>query len=603
MRVRPWWLLRWFWLALATLAGGCATFSVPARHLPEGPAVFYEPSAPPVPTRPIASSLLRQAEVAQSEKAGILNVGEDALALRLHLIRAARESIAIQTFIWVDDTVGSFLFEELVQAARRGVKVRLLVDQLVPPTRDSARYAYLARAHPNIEWRVYRPIFDHAINDNFSLAQGIMFRLGRLNTRMHLKVFLVDEVVAIVGGRNVQDAYFDWDPEFNFKDRDALVIGPLTREISAAFDQHWDHRESIDVGRLVDVARVLRRIEAGQARFPSPIRQDPHLRAWAWRTGAEDISTVCHQFRMLTVERALFVADPPEKPGWRERRDGLDPWQPYRDVISSAEESLLLQTPYLVMGRDERRLLRNLRLNRPDLRMVFSTNSLAAADHVSVAAMAFKQRKMQYRRLGADIYQWRPVPDGIAEMVPRHAQLQAIRALQRGRVEEEVLPLDVVPILSDGPRYTLHAKTTVVDGRVAFVGTHNFDPRSSTINTECGVLLFGEAIAREVERDILRDIAPGNSWVTGKRRTVPVISAFSRLVGAVSTWLPVLDVWPFQYTSCFELREGAEPVPPRHPDFYQNYVDVGDFPEVALGYRALKARLFRAFAGWAIPLM
>ncbi len=155
----------------------------------------------------------------------LLDRGEDSLLLRIHLIRAATRSIDVQTYIFEEDDAGFLMLDELVKAARRGVKVRVIVDQLFSLD-DIELLAQLARAHVNFELRVYNPTFHKASTPPLEFAMGILCCFAEFNQRMHNKILLIDGKIGITGGRNYQNRYFDWDDEFDYRDRDVLVAGP-----------------------------------------------------------------------------------------------------------------------------------------------------------------------------------------------------------------------------------------------------------------------------------------------------------------------------------------------------------------------------------------
>uniref|UniRef100_UPI002FDFC7A3 phospholipase D-like domain-containing protein n=1 Tax=Silanimonas lenta TaxID=265429 RepID=UPI002FDFC7A3 len=184
----------------------------------------------------------------------LLENGADALAMRLHLIRAARERIELKSFIFQLDDGGKLVLDALLEAAERGVKVRVLLDQLYGLD-DPNLQAALASHHANFELRLYNPTFDEARTQPLQFAAGIVCCFRRFNQRMHGKLLLVDGVVGITGGRNVQDRYFDWDPAFNYRDRDLVVAGPAVREMQADFDRFWVAERSVPAEQLADVAQ------------------------------------------------------------------------------------------------------------------------------------------------------------------------------------------------------------------------------------------------------------------------------------------------------------------------------------------------------------
>jgi phosphatidylserine/phosphatidylglycerophosphate/cardiolipin synthase-like enzyme len=204
--------------------------------------------------------------------------------------------------------------------------------------------------------------------------------------------------------------------------------------------------------------------------------------------------------------------------------------------------------------------------------------------------------------MGIDIYEFKPFPASIGKFVPRYRELVA---LPNETIDRYIRELDIVPIMKKGPRLCIHAKSFTVDGKIAKIGSHNFDPRSATFNSECGVIVWDEKFASLVEDSILLDIAPQNSWIVGKKNEEEgLLSKMSGMIGAISSALPVLDIWPYKYTSNFELRENMTPLSsPRHPDFHTHYKDVGQFPMVDSTIRANQTRLIKAFGGWARPFM
>ena len=201
-----------------------------------------------------------------------------------------------------------------------------------------------------------------------------------------------------------------------------------------------------------------------------------------------------------------------------------------------------------------------------------------------------------------DIYELRPYPDGIRDVVPDWDHLA--ERYRVGDFDPDVDYSGLVPTHEvDGPRLCIHAKSFVVDSHVSFVGSHNFDPRSNRLNTECGIIVHDEWFAMELEQSIARDRAAGNSYLVGRKHRVPVISDFSDLFASISRLLPVFDVWPFRYSECYQLKDGMPPLSPHDDKFFDHYEAVGEFPEVNLSREVLMTQLMAAFGGWSGPLM
>ncbi len=557
------------------------------------------------PSDQVNRCALRSSLVALSEQdmtlgrhhIGLLETGADALALRLHLIRAARQTIEAQYFIFSGDDSGRLVMQELVTAARRGVKVRLLFDQLFSVS-DLNALTSLVVAHRNLEVRVYNPTFNEARTSTGEFVSGIACCFRRFNQRMHNKLLLVDGQLGITGGRNISDRYFDYDSLYVFKDRDVLVSGPVVSQMEESFEWFWQSEVTLPLEHLSDVAdRLLQRDGFADAAYAVPER----FRAVAARADDPAFITQSIIGSLWPVANIAYFSDPPRKPFLRPSTNHADITEQLHRMISGAKRSIVIQSPYLVLSRTARKLFKSLRRENPELEVVFSSNSLASTDAYAAYAFAHKRKKYYIKRLGFHLYEFKPYPGDRHLFVPRYEQLSAEKAaglyrsaLVTGAPGEE----------RDGPRVGLHAKSIVVDQRVAMIGSHNFDPRSEGLNTENGLIITDAPFARHLEELIRRDIEPRNSWVVAaKPGKVPVVSDIGNAIETVSRSLPVFDVWPLRYTSAFELREGYRPVAPDHPDFYRNYVPIGSFPEVTTTRRQVMTRIIGSFFGFLAPIM
>ncbi|MBT3194158.1 MAG: hypothetical protein HN341_16560, partial [Verrucomicrobia bacterium] len=310
------------------------------------------------------------------------------------------------------------------------------------------------------------------------------------------------------------------------------------------------------------------------------------------------LSAVRDSLRIYEADAVQFVYDTPRKFRGGSSRTGFDTW--FKGILEGGRDRLVYQTPYLIYNRETRWQFRGVRRKHPKFRIVASSNSLAAADHSHVYALSFKHRKELYKKTGIDIYEAKPFP------ADQHAYIYGLDKIIE-RVVEAAGSEGVVGDEGDtsrvGPRLCIHAKSFVLDGRVALVGSHNFDPRSSKLNTECGLFIDDEEVASVLEALILNACEPRNAWTVSKGPKTPIISHFSGFIGAISTALPFLDIWPFRYTTNYELKEGCTPLSPRAPNFRENYINVGYFPEVPSTGTLISTQLMKAFGGWARPLM
>lgn len=612
-------------LALGLRASGEAPAAVEAT--PDTASSAMPPAPPPRP----------------QHYALILDYGQDALLARLDLIRGATRSIDVQTYIFDEDDAGHLVLDELLAAAHRGVKVRLLVDQLAA-LRHVDTLAALAGAHTNFEMRLYNPVLGRAriSYPMYALASACCWR--KLNQRMHNKLLVVDGQVAITGGRNYQNDYYDWDTSYNFRDRDILVAGPAIPEIAANFDAFWDAPLSRPLTRLVDVGRLVLREGVPAVQHPEP--EQPRRIELIGRD-ADDAALV----RTRLVDAAIpvlslrYIGDAPGKHAGSVPTTET-PSQMLRELIDSAEQRVLLQTPYLVLSKPAQRLFEDLQKRESPPRVVVSTNSLAATDAFIPYALSYKYKRRYLRDFKFEIYEFKPFPqdapidveatgtvgvewhaDGTAVVlgsgasgsgpsrggslgvgaegsrspdrpIPLAREYSALRYSKRGANEQ-------VPLQRGGVRFGLHAKSMVIDERVGVIGTHNFDPRGENYNTESVVVIEDPTFARVLAASIERDTLPANAWMIARRDKPPVFSGLEYSLAKVSELLPLFDFWPVRYATSYEFTPGPDcpqPISPRDPNFRRCYTPVGDFPEVAPVIRPL-TRIFTAFGAGLAPIL
>ncbi|KGM54048.1 cardiolipin synthase [Lysobacter daejeonensis GH1-9] len=656
------------WLAAcATLSPAqrdqAATVAAQARAATTVDCAAADACAQPSPLRRLAGeAFAASTPEAPRHYALILDHGPDALLARINLIRSATTTIDLQTYIFDEDDAGRLVIDELLAAARRGVRVRLLLDQLAALEKIET-LAALAGAHANLEVRVYNPVLGRAriSYPQYALAAACCWR--RLNQRMHTKLLLIDGAVGITGGRNYQDDYYDWDATYNFRDRDVLVAGPVAREMDADFVRFWEDARSVPAERLNDVGREL--LARGVPALPPARFQRPE-RAERMRTDAADSGLV--EQRLVTpalpVGAVGYISDTPAKhEGGAEGNAHAS--HSLRRLIESAQHEVMLQTPYLVLSKPAQDMFRTLRARTDPPRVIVSTNSLAATDAFIAYALSYKYKRRYLREFGFNIYEFKPFPadapidvattgatlppligvpgddpgttptgtasDGapaVADAI-RDAPVSRARATRprrdfgsvrrprtnyRDPLSREHAALrfgsrganEPVPLKRAGVRIGLHAKSMVIDGRIGVVGTHNFDPRGDDYNTESAVVIEDAAFAQALAASIRRDIAPANAWVIARRDRPPVLSGLNYSLGKAFETLPVFDFWPVRYATSYEFVPGPacpQPVPPDAPGFRACYRPVGDFPEVDLGLKSLTTRIFTAFGAGLAPIL
>jgi phosphatidylserine/phosphatidylglycerophosphate/cardiolipin synthase-like enzyme len=571
----------------------------------------------------------------------ILDRGHDALLARVDLLRSATTAIDLQTYIFDEDDAGHLVLDELLAAARRGVRVRVLVDQLSALKRVET-LAGLSGAHANFEIRIYNPVLGRAriSYPQYVWAAACCWR--KLNQRMHTKLLVVDGAVGITGGRNYQDDYYDWDKAYNFRDRDVLVAGPVAREMDALFETFWADPHSRPAETLADVGRAL--LKNGVPTL-SPEKWEVPARVDALSREADDIAVTDRiADSAFAVGQVDFLADLPQKHA-EEQASHAVASQGLRVLIEGAQQRVLLQTPYLVLSDPAQAMFRGLRARPAPPRVQVSTSSLASIDSFITYALSYKYMRRYLRDFAFEIHEYKPFPatgpfdfDWLAQVAlpapppapppppgtrprvgpdyghePRPPstveQTGAPRALSR---EENALghfgsgSNKPVTLLRKGMRLGLHAKSLVIDERVGVIGTHNFDPRSDRYNTEAAVVVHDPAFARALAASIQADMAPGNAWTIAPRAKSTVLPGVEYSLAKVSASLPIFDLWPVRYATDFDFRPGPEcpqPLSPFDPHFHACYVSVGDFPEVKGSWKALLTRIFTAFGSGLAPIL
>ena len=509
----------------------------------------------------------------------ILENGEDSLLLRLHMIKMAQESIEIQTFIWVNDDAGHLVLSELLQAAKRGVKVKIIIDQLFSMG-NSWFLAEIATLHENLSVKMFNPIFNEGNTSSFDFFTALACCLSSLNRRMHNKLLLVDDKYGINGGRNYQNRYFDWDDEFNYHDRDVLAIGnTVAEQMRNSFKSFWNSRWVVPLENLDDVAYRILNNQENTSDWDIP--QNKMVRQLKLK--AFDLNLIKEKFidTAIQVDEIEYFSDLPEKLFIRTKdvkKQSKQMSLKIKEMILSTKNNLLMQTPYLVLSRKAYRALKKLRRKNPDVNMLVSTNSLSSTDAYYVYAISYKHKRRYMKGLKLNIYEYKQHPKYAIEMFGDFKRKKNIR-------------------------YGLHAKSIIIDDYTSMIGSHNFDHRSDVLNTESGLIIKSKQLAFELSTNINKDMSAENSWLIAPNKKIPFFSFLSGIMATISRSLPTLDIWPFRYSSSFQLRHGKKAVNINHPDFYSNYKNLGSFPDVKLSSKQIQTIIISAFAGFAEPVM
>lgn len=417
----------------------------------------------------------------------VLEDGGGSLIARAWLAEYAEKTIDIQYFIFSPDNVGLIASDYLVRAADRGVKVRLLVDDVMV---DAGVHEILTLdSHDNIEIKIYNP--------GVNLGKSIVAKLKKFTTdfrganqRMHNKTFIVDGKVCITGGRNIADEYFDYDHEYNFRDRDVLLIGNVNKVIEKSFDDFWTNKLSIPVTDLVseeeanyaDTARFdrLHQYACNPENFWPQVRDRIQNLHKAFQT---------FQAELVWLDNVEFVSDVPGKNTATGLSGGGVSTDTLISLITKAKTTIDIQSPYLVTSDLGKKLFKDAVDRGVNVRIL--TNSMASTDNME-AFSGYQRDRKKLLHTGVKIYEFRPDAKERFEVMT-------------GALQEK---LNYTPI------FGLHAKSMVIDGKITVIGTFNLDPRSANLNMECVTVIRSEKIAQRVLRGMEIEFNADNSWET-----------------------------------------------------------------------------------------
>lgn len=411
----------------------------------------------------------------------VLNHGLDAFAARALLCARAERALDVQYYILHEDITGRFLLGQLLAAADRGVRVRLLLDDMGTSGIDETLAAL--DAHPGIEVRLFNP-FARGRPRGVVRMLDVLRRPRQLNRRMHNKLFAADGAVGIVGGRNLGDEYFDAHPGVNFADLDLLAVGPVVRDLGKCFDDYWNSAFAVPVAAWRSMRATEEQLQGLRSQFAEHATAQQSSPYAARLKTSKIVEEALGGGLSLLWGEVQAVADAPEKITARgEELERAMLTKQLREGVESARSDLTLVSPYFVPGKAGVEFFRDLR--RRGVRVRILTNAFAATD-VSVVHAGYSSYRRELLLEGVELF----------ELRRSSAEIQA--AHDRGAIG------------SSGA--SLHAKTFCVDGRRVFVGSLNIDPRSIDLNTEMGLVVESEELARLVLDDFERGTRPEVSW-------------------------------------------------------------------------------------------
>jgi putative cardiolipin synthase len=449
-------------LGLILILGGCSTLD---------PVKLPDAFAPPPAAAPLWTAL---GQIRSDDWIHLLNEGDEAMEWRLRAIDSATQSIDLQTFLWDDDRTGLTLLRHLFEAADRGVRIRLLLDDTFTTTH--AEEIWDIDHHPNIEYRIYNPF--HRRYDGFLMRQLMnLADFGRLDHRMHNKALIIDNRVAIIGGRNLADEYFGNHEQANFRDMDLLLGGAHVTSLSNLFDQFWNNDWTFPEEMLIEEPRsgltpeaftqwVMDSSERGIDETPAQSRE-------AWRAIAESAFS----------GEVLLLADVPA-PDNPDLSDEL-PVQLSNELLKAfdeAREELVLVTAYLVPTPELEAAIERAEQRGVQVRIL--TNSIRSNNHLA-AHSAYRKH--------------------IHTLIGHGVDLHEVRALAKDRRVYMDSPVE-------SKHLGLHAKFILIDDSVSIIGSANLDPRSLRLDTEMALLIRSRELNQKLREVTQLDFHLRNAW-------------------------------------------------------------------------------------------
>jgi len=428
----------------------------------------------------------------QNGKTGayVLEDGSGSMVLRAWLTQHAEKSIDIQYFIFSTDNIGLIACDYLVRAADRGVKIRIIVDDiLIDADIDDI---LVLDSHENIDIKIYNP--------GMNVGKSIFGKIKKLTTdfrganqRMHNKTFVVDNQLVITGGRNIADEYFDYDHEYNFRDRDVFLIGDPSQQVQNSFSEFWKSDLSVD---LVELAKEIPERINDENKF-APLHEYACNPENFWPQIRSSIDNLPQAFEAIKASDKIVWMDSIEyvsdKPGKNDETSGLKgggaSTSRLIELVKNAKESIDIQSPYLVTTELSRELFAEAVDRGVKIRIL--TNSLASTDNLEAFAGYQKDRK-ELLETGVRIFEFKP----------------------DAKVRFDIMTGALHQNPEENPIFGLHAKSMVIDDKISVIGTFNLDPRSANLNTECMVILDSAEISKGVKRGMDIEFKEENAWET-----------------------------------------------------------------------------------------
>jgi cardiolipin synthase C len=419
----------------------------------------------------------------------IIPVGADGFLTRMQMINASERTLDLQYFIFRGDETGRLLTSAVLHAADRGVRVRVLIDDGETEAGDGQITAL--EAHPSVEIRFFNP-FAYRGNTKLFRAIEFMFNTSRLDYRMHNKLLVVDNAIALIGGRNIGDQYFQIAPESQFADDDVFAAGPIAQKLSATFDEYWNSAlsipaEALSGGKSSHTALNEHREELNEQRQQLKADGIDYVKRVA--TGEPFNGMISGRLPLIWAHAQLVYDSPDKKKVENGAMVGRLMQRAVAKATIAVQSELLMVTPYLIPGHEGMQLFKDLRQRNVRVRVL--TNSLESSK-VLLAQAGYMHYRVPLLENGVELY-----------------EIRSLLGNTRGSGETAVI--------SRHGNYSLHAKLFVFDRKRVFIGSMNFDQRSMHLNTEIGLIIDSPELAQQIAARFDAMVQPVNSYMLALR--------------------------------------------------------------------------------------
>jgi putative cardiolipin synthase len=414
----------------------------------------------------------------------IITLGVEGFLARVQMIDAAERTLDLQYYIFRGDDTGWLVANALLRAANRGVRVRVLIDDGDTIVGDEQIIAL--DAHPSIEIRVFNP-FVYRGHAKLLRAIEFMFNASRLDYRMHNKLLVSDNTLALIGGRNIGNQYFQMDPESQVADDDVFVAGPVAVRLSATFDEYWNSALAIPAEALRHVKQApadsgKHRARAGKQLALASTASDDFIARIA--TGEPYAGLISGRLPLIWTPAKVVCDSPDKKNVENGLRAGRLMARPVAATANAVQSELLMVTPYFIPAHEELQLIKDLRQRGVRVRIV--TNSLMSTGDI-LALAAYTNYRVPLLLDGVELYEVRSLLGNV------RGSGQTVKISRHGN-------------------YGLHAKLFVFDRQEIFVGSMNFDQRSRHLNTEVGLIIDSPELAEQTAARFEAMAQPANCY-------------------------------------------------------------------------------------------